>query len=198
MMIRPAEEGRGTSVTIAGKIYRTLEATVYGLANQVLKTEEDEDAVPVLIDKDMKLYSQGIDTSDFATKDELEDVADDLEDLSGTVSGIEGRVTQNEYDIGQAQTDIAGLGNSKQDKAVTDTVTILAADWTASGDVYVYTKTGMTGVKADSIVFSVPASGSEEDFASNGIKCVGQAAGSLTYQCDTVPDNSVTANVVIF
>lgn len=53
-------QGRGTSVTSGGSVYRSLEATVYGLVSQE-EAEDTSDLSPVLIDKDLKLWTQAAD-----------------------------------------------------------------------------------------------------------------------------------------
>ena len=55
----------------------------------------------------------------------------------------------------------------------------------------------VTGVTVSNIVIVSPAPASAADYAAANILCVSQATDSLTFQCDTVPTNAITVNVVI-
>ena len=74
---------------------------------------------------------------------------------------------------------------------VNTTATLAVADWSSNTQTV-----SVTGVTADSVVFVSPAPASASDYASAGILCTAQAAGTLTFTCDTVPSNAITVNVV--
>lgn len=54
----------------------------------------------------------------------------------------------------------------------------------------------VTGVTATNVVFVSPAPASAADYASAGIICTAQGAGTLTFTCTDVPSNAITVNVV--
>nr|DAF65710.1 MAG TPA: hypothetical protein [Bacteriophage sp.] len=82
----------------------------------------------------------------------------------------------------QAQKELAGV-----------TVTLSASGWTDKTQTV-----SVTGVTASNVVFV--GAGENKDnqtaYAKAGITCTGQAAGTLTFTCDTVPTADITANVV--
>ena len=55
----------------------------------------------------------------------------------------------------------------------------------------------VTGVTASNNVIISPAPASMEDYTAAGIRCTAQAASSLTFECDTVPTDAVTVNVLV-
>lgn len=82
----------------------------------------------------------------------------------------------------QAQKELSGV-----------TVTLSASGWTDKTQTV-----SVTGVTASNVVFV--GAGEDKDnqtaYAKAGITCTGQAAGTLTFTCDTVPTADITANVV--
>lgn len=59
------------------------------------------------------------------------------------------------------------------------------------------TVTNIAGVTADNHIVISPASNSYVVYAENMIRCIEQAEGSLTFQCEDVPDAAVTVNILI-
>lgn len=70
--------------------------------------------------------------------------------------------------------------------------TLAVADWSSNTQTV-----NVTGVTATNTVFVSPAPASMSDYASAGITCTAQGAGTLTFTCTTVPTNAITVNVVI-
>lgn len=56
----------------------------------------------------------------------------------------------------------------------------------------------VTGVTASNAVIVTPAPSSLDEYASCKIKCTAQASGTLTFECEEVPTNSLTVNVLIY
>ena len=56
----------------------------------------------------------------------------------------------------------------------------------------------VTGVTASNDVIVAPAPASTTAWASAGIYCSAQGAGTLTFTCSTAPSEAVTANVMVF
>lgn len=56
------------------------------------------------------------------------------------------------------------------------------------------------GVKTNSTVFVVPNPESKNytAYTENNVRCISQGNGTLTFECDSVPDIAVVANVAIF
>lgn len=69
--------------------------------------------------------------------------------------------------------------------------TLAVADWSSNTQTV-----NVTGVTATNVVFVSPAPASAADYASAGITCTAQGAGTLTFTCTTVPSNAITVNVV--
>ena len=69
--------------------------------------------------------------------------------------------------------------------------TLAVADWSNNTQTV-----NVTGVTATNTVFVSPAPASAADYASAGIVCTAQGAGTLTFTCATVPSNDITVNVV--
>lgn len=76
---------------------------------------------------------------------------------------------------------------------IATTVTLLANGWNASNKQTV----SVTGVTANSLVDVTFAPASAVEYVESFVICESQAAGSLTFSCQTVPANDLTANVVI-
>ena len=52
-----------------------------------------------------------------------------------------------------------------------------------------------TGVTANNVVIISPAPASFDEWGQCGVRCIAQANGQLTFYCDKIPDNALTANV---
>lgn len=74
----------------------------------------------------------------------------------------------------------------------TATGTLVVADWSNNSQTIT-----VNGVTASNTVFVSPAPASSTEYASKGIICTSQGTDSLTFSCDTVPDNALTVNIVI-
>lgn len=55
----------------------------------------------------------------------------------------------------------------------------------------------VTGVTASNVVIISPAPADADAWADAGIICTAQGSGTLTFECDTVPSSSLTANILI-
>ena len=75
------------------------------------------------------------------------------------------------------------------------TVTLAANAWSNNAQTKV-----VTGVLADEtaqLIQPVPASSSREAYENAGVRATAQAAGSLTFTCDTIPASDLSVYVVI-
>ena len=75
------------------------------------------------------------------------------------------------------------------------TVTLTAAGWSNRQQT-----ANVSGVLADEtkqLIQIVPASVSRTTYEECGVKCVGQGAGTLTFSCESVPENALTVYVCI-
>lgn len=75
----------------------------------------------------------------------------------------------------------------------TITVTLTVAGWSNNSQTVSASPVTTTN---DIIVAPAPASAS--DWASGGVLCTEQAAGTLTFTCTTTPTAAITVNVMIF
>ena len=88
---------------------------------------------------------------------------------------------------------VANIGYTPQKLHSAITVTLAAADWSSNQQ----TGVSATGVTATNTVFVAPDPTDYADYTDAAIRCTGQGAGTLDFECDTEPENDVTVNVVI-
>lgn len=88
---------------------------------------------------------------------------------------------------------LAQLEN-KADKAVSRSVTLYASSWNTSYKNYSVTVTGMTAA-ANCIITAAPAS--YMAYAEAGVRCISQYGNGLTFQCEEIPTQNLTVNVLI-
>lgn len=84
--------------------------------------------------------------------------------------------------------------NNKADKAVSRSVTLYASSWNTSYKNYSVTVTGMTAA-ANCIITAAPAS--YMAYAEAGVRCISQYENGLTFQCEEIPTQNLTVNVLI-
>ncbi len=77
-------------------------------------------------------------------------------------------------------------------KAGTATATLSASGW--SGNLQTVS---VEGVTAGNLVFTSPNAESWESARDNGVRCIGQGEGSLTFQCDSEPSGALGINIAI-
>lgn len=75
---------------------------------------------------------------------------------------------------------------------VNTTVTLAAADWSSNTQTV-----SVTGMTATGIVMVSPDPTDQSAYTSAGVLCTAQAAGTLTFTCDTVPAGDLSVNVVM-
>ena len=75
---------------------------------------------------------------------------------------------------------------------VSSTITLLAANWSSNTQTV-----SASDVTATNTVFVSPAPLSVSDYAAAGVMCTGQAAGTLTFTCDTTPLTDLSVSVVV-
>ena len=76
-------------------------------------------------------------------------------------------------------------------KQVNATITLAAADWSSNTQTV-----NVTGMTATGVVMVSPDPTDQSAYTSAGILCTAQAAGTLTFTCDTVPSADIDVNVV--
>lgn len=105
--------------------------------------------------------------------------------LADTTSALQGQVLTLDSNLNAVWTTPSGGG------ATSATATLAVAGWSNNTQTV-----NVTGVTATNVVFVSPAPASAADYASAGIVCTAQGAGTLTFTCTTVPSNAITVNVV--
>jgi hypothetical protein len=75
---------------------------------------------------------------------------------------------------------------------VNTTATLTVAGWSNNEQTV-----SITGMTADGVVMVSPTPANQSAYTSAGILCTAQAAGSLTFTCDTVPSADITVTVVM-
>lgn len=88
---------------------------------------------------------------------------------------------------------------SRSTDVTKNTVTLAAANWTASGDGYTQTVTvsGVSATETDQLINVMPASASRAAYGAAGVYASAQAANKLTFNCAKQPTAALTAYVVI-
>lgn len=76
------------------------------------------------------------------------------------------------------------------------TVTLAVASWTGEEAPFTQTVT-VEGMTANANVVVSPAPASLMAYGAAQVRCTAQAAGSLTFACETAPEESLTVNVLI-
>lgn len=84
--------------------------------------------------------------------------------------------------------------NGKADVPTPLSVLLMASGWDANTKEQTVSVSDMTA-SANILVSAAPASFMA--YAQAGIRCTAQSAGALTFACETVPEEAVTANVII-
>ena len=112
-------------------------------------------------------------------------VKPDATDLNGTVPIESGGTGGTD-----AETARANLGAVSMTTAV---VTLAANSWSSNKQTV-----SVTGVTADNTVIPSPAPASYAVYAENGVYCSAQAAGKLTFTCESVPSSAITVNLAVF
>lgn len=84
--------------------------------------------------------------------------------------------------------------NGKADIPTPLSVLLMASGWDANTKEQTVSVSDMTA-SANILVSAAPASFMA--YAQAGIRCTAQSAGALTFACETVPEEAVTANVII-
>lgn len=75
---------------------------------------------------------------------------------------------------------------------------LTVANWTLNAYTNKYEQTvNVTGVTIDSVVYVSPIPTDANEYAECNTMGIGQSAGTLTFQCDVVPSNDLTVNVVL-
>lgn len=105
----------------------------------------------------------------------------------GTSNLASGAVTNAKIAAG-AITD-AKIASAVKSAAVT--VSIAASAWSDGA-----ATVSVTGVTASNHVIVSPAEASRESYAECGVRCTAQAAGKLTFKCDTAPTAALSVNVL--
>ena len=103
------------------------------------------------------------------------------------VSGTNIKTVNGESILGSGDLTVGGATYS------TTTATIATSAWSGTT-----ATVNVTGVTASNDVIVAPAPASISAWASAGIYCSAQGAGTLTFVCSTAPSESVTANVMVF
>ena len=78
-------------------------------------------------------------------------------------------------------------------KTTADTTATLTVEGWSSNEQTV----SVSGVSAINAVTVSPAPSSFKEYGECGVYCIAQSANSLTFECDTVPENALTINVSI-
>lgn len=80
-------------------------------------------------------------------------------------------------------------------KIVSVSVALAAESWT--NNTQTVNVPYVTSKESDTDVIVSPAPDSYETYSENGIRCISQGDGTLTFYCDSAPLDTVTANVIV-
>ena len=123
-------------------------------------------------------------------------VADGVAAYQGAIQTNAANITKVSNDLTAAETRLAAADTSinaaKQDKHKTATATLTVAGWSSNAQTVT-----VSGVTASNTVFVSADAASMSAYGAAGVKCTAQAAGKLTFTCDSVPEAALTVNVTI-
>lgn len=91
-----------------------------------------------------------------------------------------------------ADINIPTTGGTMAVIGVNTTITLAVADWSSNTQTV-----NVTGMTATGVVMVSPDPTDQSAYTSAGILCTAQAAGTLTFTCDTVPSADIDVNVVM-
>lgn len=115
-------------------------------------------------------------------------------DGTGSVKGwdtLTTQVTTIDGEVQTAQSDITALQSNKQNTITAVTVTLTVAGWADNQQTV-----SASNVTASNIVWVSPAPTSFTSYGEAGIRATAQGAGTITFQCTTVPTAEITVEVV--
>lgn len=115
-------------------------------------------------------------------------------DGTGSVKGwdtLTTQVTTIDGEVQTAQSDITALQSGKQNTITAVTVTLTVAGWADNQQTV-----SVSNVTASNIVWVSPAPTSFTVYGEAGIRATAQGAGTITFQCTTVPTAEITVEVV--
>lgn len=76
------------------------------------------------------------------------------------------------------------------------TITLSKSGWSTSTKQQTVSCSGVSASETQQMITPIPAIASQDAYYNAGIRCVNQAANSLTFQYDSVPTVDITVNVV--
>ena len=118
--------------------------------------------------------------------------ADLLDQIIGKLSELD---TEAKTSLVAAINEVLAAVGNKADKPTTATVSLPASGWDTETKTQTVTVTGVTET-ANCIVTAAPASFGPY-YGAAWVRCTAQGAGTLTFACETVPTEDLTANVLI-
>lgn len=115
-------------------------------------------------------------------------------DGTGSVKGwdtLTAQVTTIDGEVQTAQSDITALQSNKQNTITAVTVSLTVAGWADNQQTV-----SASNVTTSNIVWVSPAPASFDTYAEAGIRAITQGAGTITFQCTTVPTAEITVEVI--
>lgn len=115
-------------------------------------------------------------------------------DGTGSVKGwdtLTTQVTTIDGEVQTAQSDITALQSSKQNTITSVSVSLTVVGWASNQQTV-----SASNVTASNIVWVSPAPASFVEYGKAGIRAVTQGAGTITFQCTTVPTDEIAVEVV--
>ncbi len=88
---------------------------------------------------------------------------------------------------------ISSLNSGKQDEHIERTVSLTVAGWSNKTQTVT-----VSGVTASNLVVVGAAPSSADAYGEAVVRCTAQAANSLTFVCEEVPEEALSVNVAIF
>lgn len=124
---------------------------------------------------------------------------------NGQEIATDSRVTPKEIAISDRATGIeivkmsqgavtAGNGTNGAAAGGTKTITITHSMWNA---IYKTYSQAIAGLVSDATIIVSPSEGSAAICAENNVRCVSQGAGQIVFMCDTIPDDSISLNLIL-
>ena len=85
----------------------------------------------------------------------------------------------------------------ERDKVKSTLISLPVSGWNGSSKSQTVTVVGILADESKQLIIPMPTIASQEAYYDASVKCVAQAANSLTFECDTIPTAAIDIYVAV-
>ena len=85
----------------------------------------------------------------------------------------------------------------ERDKVKSTLISLPVSGWNSSSKSQTVTVAGILADESKQLIIPMPTIASQEAYYDASVKCVAQAANSLTFECDTIPTAAIDIYVAV-